>query len=285
MLFLLVGLRFYFWRHTAVDVYHNFEQSHFDFFLLLLTVGLISSAGYLVNDIFDINVDKVNKPEKRLAYSSSILWGIYTVMNILAILLALYITESRLTQVILYGTIVLLFFYSFFLQKLPLLGNIVVAILAGFLPLLYYSFDSMQVDYSMVVMLSNHGMILDWKLIPVTFLYSFLGFGITLLRELVKDIEDIKGDKNSNYKTFPVLIGVKGSQILFYVLAFLFIVCLLYLNHSIINNFLFDVVYYYLLTFIFLSISIFQVYKANFSKASLFLKLTLFSGVLILFIL
>lgn len=287
MLFLLIGLRFYFWRHIAVDVYYYyyFERSHIDFFLLLLTVGLISAAGYLVNDIFDVKADKINKPEKRLPYSNSILWGIYAVMNVLAILLVLYITESSLTQIILYGTMILLFFYSFLFQKLPLLGNIVVAILAGFLPLLYYSFDAMQVDYSKTVMLSDYGMILDWKLIPVTFLYSFLGFGITLLRELVKDIEDIKGDKNANYKTFPVLVGIKGSQILFYILTFLFTVGLFYLDGLIINNFLFDAVYYYLLTFIFLSISIFQVYKANFSKASLFLKLTLFSGVLILFIL
>lgn len=277
MLFLLIGLRFYFWRHIAVDVYHNFKQSHFDFLLLLLTVGLISSAGYLVNDLFDIKADKINKPEKRLPYSNSILWGIYAVMNVLAILLALYITESSLTQIILFGSIVLLFLYSFLFQKLPLLGNVVVAILAGFLPVLYYSFD-----VEIKIHIYKHPSLL---FLDTVFYYFCFGFGVTLLRELVKDIEDIKGDKNSNYKTFPVLIGVKGSQILFYILISLFTVGLFYLDGLIINNFLFDAVYYYLLTFIFLSISIFQVYKANFSKASLFLKLTLFSGVLILFIL
>ena len=276
MLFLLIGLRFYFWKHIAIQENYSFVRSNADFLLLLLIVGLISAAGYLVNDIFDVKVDKVNKPEKELAYSNPILWAIYLGMNSIAIIVSFILAENGLTQFILLGTIILLFLYSLLFQKLPLIGNLTVSLLASILPVLYLSFD-----VEIKIHAYNHPSIL---FINIILFYSLLGFGITFLREVVKDIEDIKGDERSNYKTFPVLVGIKGSQVLFYLLAGLFTLVLFYFDEGL-SYFLFDNIYYYLPIFVFLVLAVYQVSIANFLKASLFLKLTLFSGVLILFIL
>jgi 4-hydroxybenzoate polyprenyltransferase len=278
MLFLLIGLRFYFWKHfVSLDIY-SFERSNTSFFLLLLAVGLISVGGYLVNDLFDVDVDKVNKPEKELAYSKSILWIIYFVVNIVAVVTTFIIAENTLAILILCSSIILLFLYSYFFQKLPLIGNLVVAILAGFLPILYFSFDSLifkkEAHFSLPFLTSY--------LITTYFL---IGFGISLLREFVKDIEDIEGDKKSNYKTFPVLVGIKRSKILFYFFSILFIIGTLLIDFYSEVSFLITNYIFYLPTFTLLLISIYQVYQSNFSKSSLFLKGALFSGVLILFIL
>ena len=112
-----------------------------------------------------------------------------------------------------------------------------IALLAGILPLLYYVFEFISYDYTIGLILFDDRYLMLCSMIPIIPFYVLFGFGITLLRELVKDTEDIKGDKNSNYKTFPVLVGIKGSQILFYILTFLFTVGLFYLDGLIINNF------------------------------------------------
>ncbi len=240
MLLLLAGLRFYFWKHFVKLEVYSFERSSTDFLYLLLTIGLISVGGYLVNDLFDIEVDKVNKPEKKLPFSKPVLWLIYIGVNVLAIIIVLLISENSLTEIILLGTIILLFLYSFAFQKLPLIGNILVAVLAGVLPVLYLVFDSITVDFSNAVMLSDYGVNLNLQLTSVIFLYFSIGFGITLLREFVKDIEDLKGDKLSNYKTLPVLASIRMSKILFYIFSVLFIFGISILDKNLFNNFLLE---------------------------------------------
>lgn len=285
MLLLLVGLRFYFWKHIIPLEPQTFERTPLEFTLFLFIVGLISALGYLVNDIFDVNVDKVNKSYKKLAFTKPILWSVYIIGNILAVLLILFSQENALTELIFFSTILTLFFYSLIFQRFPFVGNFNVALLAGVLPVLYLSFELFTSYIDLFFVLHLESVLLSIKLVPIISFYCFLGFGLTLLRELVKDVEDINGDESSGYKTLPVLIGVKGSKVLFYLLVTLFMVSILFFDYNLFSHFLFDHYLYYIPALILLLIAVYQVYLANFSKASLFLKLTLFSGVLVLFIL
>ena len=276
MLVLLIGLRFYFLNASTKGIVNLVGRTTTDFILLLFVVGLIAAAGYLINDLVDVEVDKVNKPEKKLAYTPPILYGIYVAMNGLAVFISLLLDLNSIIQLILLSSIILLFIYSFLFQKLPLIGNLTVAFLAGMLPLLSYNF---------VVLTTNNIQIGEnLSSLSVLLLYVYFGFGITLLRELVKDIEDLKGDEAAHYKTYPVVVGVKSSQVLFYMLVSLFCIGMGFLNHFMINNFVVDNWFYYTPTFILLGWSSYQVYEGNYSKASLFLKICLFSGVLILFV-
>lgn len=278
MLLLLAGLKVYKYHLFVKENNFVFIRTTQEFIILLLTVGLISAAGYLVNDIVDIDVDKVNKPQKKLAFSKKVLWFIYFLMNGFALVLASLNSHSIVTFVILISSMILLFFYSKVFQKLPLIGNLVVAFLAGILPILYHNFDS--------ILISSHGSVSLGISYQTTLLsYVFLGFFVTLFREIIKDIEDIKGDIKGGYKTLVILLGTNTliSYLLFFMLfvlaTFLFLIIpnlmtLFFLDQLLIA-----------LGIIFYVFSMSSVYNHNFTKASLFLKLTLFTGVLILFIL
>ncbi len=279
MLLLLTGLRFYFWRNvTGVDLNWVFFTSINDFVLLLFIIGVVAISGYLINDVLDVDSDKVNKPKKQLAFSRSLLIIIYLIFNVFVCVLSIFCLANSTVIKIIFGANVLLFLYSFLFQKLPLIGNIVVSILSGILPLLFYYYNPIIHKY-------HYFYSDDFYLFYIISFYSYLGFGITLIRELIKDIEDIEGDKVANYRTFPIVAGVKASQIMFYTFTLVFLVGLFFLDGNLFNHFLFNHWVYYMPTLVFLLIAVIEVVKTNFSKASLFLKLTLFSGVLILFIL
>lgn len=284
MLLLLVGFRFYRFNLSIEHKSYFFSRTNFDFFIFLLIVGLISAAGYLINDIVDVEVDKVNRPNKVLVYSRKASWGIYITMNVVAICLSILVAESVLTFVFFMASIVFLYWYSILFQKLPIIGNIVVASLTAIIPFLYLEFD-------VIIYKPNY-------FIKVPYYFSIIGFFVTLFREIVKDVEDINGDEQCGYKTLPVLIGTNLTRNLLLVFMWLLIVVPSLLVWLILPfstdyfSFLFGVIFslisnefiffIILLTYI---LSLFFVHKKKYRKASLFLKLTLFSGVLILFVL
>lgn len=276
MLLLLVGLRVYKYHLFVEEGNYIFSRSTQEFIILLITIGLISAAGYLVNDILDVIVDEVNVPQKKLAFSNKILWSIYFVMNGLAVVLSLLISETLLTLFILITSIILLFLYSKVFQKLPLIGNLVVASLAGVLPVLYEDFD--------LIFIKKNG-IINFSYQFTIYFYVFFGFVVSLFREVIKDIEDIEGDRKGGYKTLAVLLG--ENLIKPYLLFFMFLVLLVFLI-LIIPNLILSFSFSHLMMVLgvcFYIVSMIYAYKIDFSKSSLFLKLTLFSGVLILFIL
>ncbi|MCT4581538.1 MAG: UbiA family prenyltransferase [Flavobacteriales bacterium] len=284
MLLLLVGLRFYRFNLSVAYKSYFFSRSDVEFLILLVIVGLISAAGYLVNDIIDVDVDKVNRPNKSLAYSKKTSWIIYTAMNVSAICLSILVVESVVTFVFLMAAIVFLYWYSILFQKQPLIGNIVVASLTAIIPFLYIEFDAIVEK--------------PYYFIEVPYFLSVIGFFITLFREVVKDIEDLKGDRECGYKTLPVLIGENTTRNLLIVLMCSFILLPTLLVWSILPfsidyfSFLFGLIltlfsneFILFIVFLIYILSLYFVFKKQYSKASLFLKLTLFSGVLILFIL
>lgn len=276
MLLLLVGFRVYEFHLFVESGNYIFSRSTLEFIYLLITVGLISAAGYLVNDIVDVEVDKINKPNKKLAFSKNVLWGIYVLMNSLAIGLSMIlINELGLTFIILISAIILLLLYSILFQKLPLIGNLVVSSLAGVLPVLYHDFDTILITGH-----ANVSLGISYQYIIIS--YMTFGFIISLFRELIKDIEDIKGDKKGGYKTLAVIVGVDVLKR--YLMAFMFLFSLVLGVIVMMSNFSFDLILFLSVLFFYI-LSMIKVYKNDFTKASLFLKLTLFSGVLILFVL
>ncbi len=281
MLLLLVGLKVFNYHSFVQGGNYVFLRSTTAFIFFLMTVGLISIAGYLVNDIVDVEVDKINRPNKRLAFSKNILWGIYIFLNVLAIAFSIFIANSAVTFLILMAAIVLLFLYSMILQKLPLVGNLVVALLAGVLPLLYDKFDLVLCVEKGIDLLSGFKYSLT---IPI---YGGLGFIVTFSREIVKDMEDVVGDRQAGYRTLAVIFGVDNVKR--YLLVFMFLSLLLWLFFIVlyimeVSSFSFVSVFIMLAVICFF-LSMLQINKDEYSKASLYLKLSLFSGVLMLFIL
>lgn len=173
-----------------ISAQHQIELSKI--ILVSLSAALIAAAGNIVNDIYDIETDKVSHPNRVLAQgllSKKEAVFLYNFFNVIAIILASRISDYLI--VIVLFTIILLYVYSAYLKKLPLVGNIVIAFITG-LAFIYGGFAADNPNGAIV---------------PAVF-----AFLINLIREIVKDIQDIEGDSKLSFKTFPILYGIKKSK-------------------------------------------------------------------------
>ncbi|MFM7765970.1 MAG: geranylgeranylglycerol-phosphate geranylgeranyltransferase [Sphingomonadales bacterium] len=164
-----------------------------DALFVLLAILFTAAAGYVINDILDIEEDIINKPEKRIITKHiSINAGLvfYGLLLILSIVFGFLTGLSMGLVCVLIS--VLLYFYSSDLKGTTLWGSILVSLMNG-----------------VVVFFSAQGV--DEKFNGYFAEYAFLAFLITLAREIVKDIEDIEGDKTREYETFPIVYGAKKS--------------------------------------------------------------------------
>lgn len=156
------------------------------------SAALIGSGGNIINDILDQKTDKINRPGRALPsgqLTSKTAMRLYIFCKFSGVLLA---SIAGIIPAIIAGvTSFALFFYSYKLKNIPLVGNFVVALLTG----LVFIFGASAVN--------NYGN----ALFP--FIFSFL---INLIREIVKDIEDVPGDSKTGITTFPVVFGVPLSK-------------------------------------------------------------------------
>ncbi len=187
------------------------------FVLLVLATLFIAVGGYLINDFFDMDIDRINKPGKNqvgrkypVAYIQLSFW----ILNIVAVIMGFivaWMAGRPMYGLVFFFTAGLLWFYSERYQCMPLVGNLVVAFLSTLSFALVWLFD-------FFTLVNN----------PVAFAYAqtsfpivnkmmliYMGFAFvtSLIRELVKDIEDVEGDQRYGCNTFPVRFGIKVTKI------------------------------------------------------------------------
>ncbi len=194
--------------------------NHWNFALLVLATLCIAAAGNIINDIYDIEADRVNKPNKLLVLDANMLRPahfLYIVLNCVGILLSLYLSihigyASFVATFI--ATALLLKVYSTFLKKKPVIGNIVVSLLISLSILIVGFFDIIPAitEENGVQQYLGFGGLLD---------YAVFAFMFNFLREIVKDIEDVDGDLKLNMKTLPILIGRKRTRNVIFALSFI----------------------------------------------------------------
>ncbi len=193
------------------------------YYLLILITSTISIAagGYVINDYFDLKIDKVNKPnelilEKIIHRKAGILWHLFfsTIGLLEGIYLAFKVGHLSLS-IIQFISITLLLLYSNVLKRIFILGNLAISLLSGLLPILPYLYTRML--YFHISIISTNALLS----------LSAFAFFTTLIRELIKDIEDIKGDSIGNRKTIPIVWGFLASKIITFFLLFLLIIFLL----------------------------------------------------------
>jgi 4-hydroxybenzoate polyprenyltransferase len=243
-------------------VNHSAQPNSIHFTIIALAILLISAAGYIINDIFDVEIDLLNKPssviiDNKISKKKGFIF--YLLFNIIALIVGFYL--NLLLGAIFFTVIALLWWYSFYFKQTILVGNLLIAIFsaAPILVLSYYYRHYNQTIY----------------------FYSFFAFAITLLREMVKDIEDMEGDKANNCKTLPIIFGVASIQWLIQIIAssisFSILMALYFSAFSSLK---------YILSFVLLAIIYFQIKlfsaqsKSDFSYLSIFLKSIMLIGVL-----
>ncbi len=174
---------------------------HTNFWLLTLATICIAAAGNVLNDFFDQATDKINKPERVIVgnrLTSGQALSLYAVLNFAALVIGWWLPGPFClfwSFCLFPAVIFLLFLYNWKLKCTPLLGNLLVAGLCALVPMqLMWLYRSEQ-----------HVSELNWPKRLV--IYTVFAFVLTLWREVVKDLEDIKGEREVGCKTLPVAIG------------------------------------------------------------------------------
>ena len=258
------------------------------FMLLVSATIFIAIAGNILNDIYDINADGVNKPGGNIVgrkISLSTAWTLYWIFTIGGILLGTFL--SHLVNQINYGLIFLfssglLWFYSQKYQCQPLIGNIVVSALSALSFGLVWLFQFFALSNEAEVFASvqtNFGLINRMVLI-----YMAFAFVTSFLREIVKDIQDYKGDERFGCRTFAVVYGFAKAKRLLLVISYLFFVGFAAAQFYFLQlgyNFHF---WYFMIIDILLGEMIRRIHIArepkDFSNISMLIKLTMLAGIL-----
>ena len=221
---LVITLTFYVLHTLGINsrefIPESYQISLISLKFLTISTLLIAAAGYLINDYYDKEIDIINKAHKRNPLSKQALLTGYIILNITALILSFTFALSNYIFWIFPSSIFLLWLYSFRLKGLPFIGNLIVALLSATVPFIYLSIQEISIG-SLTHTYSSS--------VDLTIIFSCLAFFSTLARELVKDIEDMKGDKAQGLKTIPILWGIKTAKFwtIFFLLCTLFILGLL----------------------------------------------------------
>jgi 4-hydroxybenzoate polyprenyltransferase len=244
------------------------------FLLLCACVVLTAAAGYIINDYHDINIDLTNKPNKVvIGKIISRRWAmlLHFIFNGLAFLGGFYL--SSYTGLMVAVCMVMLWLYSVHFKKQFLSGNLLVGALSAFVIAILPLFNQQISSY------------LVW-------VYALFAFGISLIREIVKDAEDLRGDSKFNCKTLPIVLGVRKTKKVLIGLVLMYTILLF--AHTFIANSLipfrhsYGQIFYtfYMLLFVVvpLIITTYLLLKADvksdFSRLSTLYKVIMLSGLL-----
>lgn len=165
--------------------------------LAIITVFFETAAGNVINDCFDYDIDLINKPERpipsgriSLRKGKNYAYLLFLAGTICGFLIS-YLTNNWIPFIIVLIADVILYLYAYKLKATPLIGNLAVGFMTGF----GFVFGGYTINNPSIVMTS--------------IFLGFFAFVMTTAREIVKDIEDIEGDKADGAKTLPILIGEK----------------------------------------------------------------------------
>lgn len=258
--------------------------AHWQYGLLVLSTLLIAAAGYVINNIFDQETDLVNKPNRVVvgeSISEAMAYNIYVGLNTTGVAIGFYL--SNVIQKPGFATIFILiaatlYLYATSLKQMLLIGNIIVALLLSFSVIIIGIFDLFPATYdgNQREMANLFSILLD---------YAIFAFIINLIREIVKDLEDVNGDYNQGMATLPIVLGVNRTAKLLFAFSFVPILLVLYYsNVYFMANNLYVLTIYSLIfivsPLIYFSVKIWSAKKQQeFHHLSAILKLILFFGI------
>lgn len=191
--------------------YEGIKLSEQLFYLLVFASVCIAAAGYIINDYFDENIDQVNKTSKVIVGKfirrrSAIL--LHALLSFTGLALSLYI-GYKLSNIFIpffnFIAISLLLIYSSTFKKKILIGNILISLLSAWVILVLT-----MAEYRFRISPED---VVWQRLLKMSFVYAGFAFIISLVREVIKDMEDIEGDLRYNCKTMPIVWGLPVSKV------------------------------------------------------------------------
>lgn len=194
----------------------------FNFFIIVLSSSMVIASGYIINNFYDSKKDLINRPNKSMLdrlVSQTTKLKVYFGLNFLATMFAFIVSWRAALFFATY--IFLIWFYSHKLKKYPIVGNLTAAFLAVFpffgnLLYYYYKLPINEIE--------NHSNNLKVIFTHATFLLILL-----LIREMIKDLENIKGDLANDYQTIPIVYGENVSKKIITLLLIMTLIPIYYL--------------------------------------------------------
>lgn len=231
-------------------------------FLLSLSTVLIAAGGYVINDYYDVKIDIINNP-KRVVVGKTIHRRFAILLHIALSIAGVAVGLLVSWQLALVNTlsVMVLWFYSSLFKRLPFIGNLTVALLTG-----------LSIAIILFIKNDNAGLIL---------VYASFSFFMTLIREVIKDIEDLKGDNTYGCKTLPILWGVARTKYFLYGTVIVFSILVLIINFLYVKL---EIIYFVMLLFVPLCWLVVQLNRADtkrdFGWLSSFCKVIMLLGIL-----
>ena len=186
-----------------------------DFFLLLVASVLIAAAGYIINDYFDIDIDNVNKPE-RLILGKLIKrrWAmlLHLVMSLVGLFLTAVVSmhlNNLLLLALNFLSVLMLLLYSSTFKKRLLIGNIIISVLTAWVVGVLFIAE-IRLNDALYMQMNQAAL---GSLYKVTLVYAGFAFIVSLIREVVKDMEDMEGDRRFGCETMPISWGIPSTKI------------------------------------------------------------------------
>ena len=232
------------------------------FYLLMMATLLVTAAGYMINDYYDVKIDYINRPNTVVVgkgIKRRVILVLHSLFNFIAVGLG-WAVAPRIAAVIFFAG-VLLWWYCNGLKRKPFIGNVAVAFLTGlsiYLVGYYYQKNELFV-----------------------FTYALFAFFLNLIRELLKDLEDRHGDQLHGSKTLPIVLGFRKTKQVIYSIAITFVGAILTVTIQLNNQLLY---YYFGALGVVFCWFIWLIYRADrkeqFSQLSAFTKAIMLIGTL-----
>lgn len=261
------------------------------FALLLISMIFIVAGGYVINDYFDVEIDKVNKADKLIVsrlFSENVTKFFYIILT--SIGLASGLASSILTLgykfyllfAILILLVCLLYSYSVNYKKKLIIGNLIVSISVAFAVFLPWLFEMLYLSNNALILYAVKDTIMS--ILPFVLIYTAFAFLLTMMREIVKDAEDFKGDLLTHCRTIPIVLGVKKMNVIMAVLCLLLWSLLLYYQIVLFGLHSYVALGIMVSIWVCLPIVIMKLFdtsaEINYHRYSVFLKMIMLLGVL-----
>lgn len=232
----MIGLTQYLIKIFILDIRYIDETvlSNTLFFFLVLSTIMIAAGGYIINDIYDINTDLINKKERviigrYISEHTAFFW--YYALNLISIILGgiiCYKIGKISFFIIFIYCIAGLWIYAKNMKKMFIVDNLHISFLTALSIINIALFDLLGVLGKNKI---THSHITDYALFTIIMYYALFAFLISLVREIIKDIEDIEGDRVINAKTAIIFLGLRNVKIILILICTLIMSLIAYFQY------------------------------------------------------